>query len=253
MKKFIVTRLGCATGAKAGGGVHLENDPDYVFKTIKNMLDFTYYGVKNQTISKKDLTWVFYTGPRFQDHYRDMIREVCEDITVDFIRGIEFKNKIKPWQHHDEYMMIRLDADDYMHPELLDLVEKQTMKHYNGKNIVICGPQLGYKLYPNGELKECKYPKIALGLAITSSCGAMVFHDHTKLKEIYEKHGPTIETPLETNRRLYLYNRTPLSHSFIIEKNWQNKSGYLPQSAKILKEFGADQTPYIKRLQNEKN
>jgi len=247
LKKFIVTRLGLSTKDKKGESIHKDSDPDYTFKVIRNMLDFTYHSIRNQT-NKKDIVWCFYTGPRFQSHYKEMIRDVVEDIETYFIRDIEFGNIKKPWELCSEYMMIRLDADDFMHPELLDIIEKQTMKHYNGRNIVICGPQKGYKLFPNGKLTECEYPSIALGLAITSSCGAHAFHDHTKLKECYQSKGDVIECPLETDKSLYLYNRSPLSHSFDLA-DYKNSS-FLENSDTILKEFGALDTQFIKRLQN---
>jgi len=247
MKKFILTILGQETPAKRTEGIHKQEDPDYTFKVIRNMLDFTYHSVRNQT-NRKDLVWCFCTGPRFKSHFKDIIREVCEDIEVRFVRGVEFASKTKPWDLCDEYMMFRLDADDYMHPELLDLVEKQSLEHYNGKNIVICGPQKGYKLFPNGKLQICSYPKIALGLGITSSCGARVYNNHGKLKQIYEKIGDVIEVPLETDRRLYLYSRGELSHSYRTSE--YNNAVFIENSDEILKEFGALETPFIKRLKN---
>ena len=250
MKKFIITRLGLETVAKDGNGVHQEEDLDYAFKVIENMLDFTYPSIRNQT-NKKDLVWCFYIGARFQEHHKKLISEVAEDIEVRFIRDIEFSSKTKPWELCSEFTMIRLDADDYMHPELLDMVEKETMKHYNGKNIVICGPQKGYKLFPNGKLAECEYPKIALGLSITSSCGAHAFHDHTKLRECYENKGEVIEVPLETDKRLYIYNRSVLSHSF--DPIDYKRAAFLENTDDILSEFGALETPFIKRLKNEQD
>lgn len=245
MKKFIITRLGVDFQNKNQTAIHKIDDSEYTLKTIIDMLDFTYPSIKNQTA--KEITWVFYVGQRLTEEHRKTIEEVVE-VPVIFIRDIEYKNALKQWEK-EESIVLRLDADDYMHPTLIEKIEKNLLAKYNGKNIVIANPVKGFKLYPDFSLTEFQAPSIAIAQGVISNCGAGVLHDHTKLVETFQKQFPNreiIKNNIETDERLYLYRRHELAHSFIIDQNHESRVK-LENSMNILKEFGVLETRFWKK------
>jgi hypothetical protein len=245
MKKFIITRLGVDFPNKNQTAIHQINDSGYTLKTVMDMLDFTYPSIKNQTA--KEINWVFYTGQRLTDAMRKLIEDVVE-IPVQFIRDIEYKNAPKQWEK-EESIVLRLDADDYMHPTLIEKVEKNLLAKYNGKNIVICNPVKGYKFYPDMSLTEFQAPSIAIAQGVISNCGAGVLHDHTKLVETFGKQFPDkeiIKNNIETDERLYLYRRHELAHSFICDADYQKRIK-IDNSDKILQDFGVKETLFWKK------
>lgn len=247
MKKFIITRLGLDFPNKKGIGVHAESDPDYILNIVQDMLNFTYHSVRNQTA--KDITWVFYTGRRFKHEMKEVIEDTILDIPVEFISEMEYKNQRKPWDAQSPTMVFRLDADDYMHPALIEKIESNLLAKWNGDNIVISNPIKGYKLYPDQSLTEFEAPHIALGLGVLSGCGAIPMHDHTKLPERFKELFPTKEVivnNLDTDERLYLYRRHENAHSFCYDKNYEEITK-VHNSLDILEEFGVLNTRYWER------
>lgn len=251
MKKYIITRLGLEFPEKNGNGKHLENQKDYVLETIMEMLDFTYHSILNQTA--KDIVWVFFTGSRFNDVHRDIIEDVV-NIPVVFTKEVNFGVTRKLWDQ--ESIVLRLDADDFMHPELIEKVESNLMEKYNGNNIVICNPTKGYKLFPDMTLTEFDAPHIALGQGVLSNCGANPMHNHTQLVQRISETFPgrdVVVNNLETDERLYLYRRHKKAHSFIFDANYKEKEKLSKEKTeKILAEFNATSTPFYMK-NNEKN
>ena len=246
MKKYIITRIGLNTSEKNNlQKIHCKEKTGYMLKTVSDMLDFTYPSIKKQTA--KDITWVFFTGERFTDVHRKLVEEVIE-IPVIFIKNIEYKQTPKPWEKEIAIVM-RLDADDFMHPTLIEKVEKNLFEKYTGNNIVICSPEKGYKLYPDLSLTEFQTTQIALGLGVISNCGAGVLHDHSRLIQIYNSAFPgkeVIINNIKSEERLYLYRRHELAHSFARNVNYKDKQK-VDDSKEILKEFGVTDTRFWRK------
>ena len=246
MKKFIITRIGLNFPEKDKiDSTHLQNNPDYIAKTIMDMLDFTYPSIKNQTA--KEIVWVFFTGSRFTDNHRKLIEDVVE-VPIVFIKDIEYRQTKKPWEH-EESIVMRLDADDFMHPTLIEKVEKNLLEKYTGDNIVICSPEKGYKLYPDLSLTEFQTTQIALGLGVISNCGAGVLHDHSRLVQTYNSAFPNKEVIINnivSDEKLYLYRRHEMAHSFACDLNYKDRVK-IDNPLEILNDFGVLKTIYWKK------
>ncbi|NCC71332.1 hypothetical protein EOM09_07165 [bacterium] len=252
MKKYIITRLGLDFPQKNKNNnklIHENNNSHYMDNVINILLNFTYMCVKNQTCEDKH--WIFFTGRRFNDDFKNIIENTIVDIPIQFLKDTEYCDIKKPWENDEDKILFRLDADDYMHPILLEEIEKELLKSYNGNNIVICNPIYGYKLYDDFTLNYCEYEKIALGMGVISNKKDIsILHDHTKLKQIYEKKYDNsiqiLEKKLMGPERLYVYNRHNISHSFNIDK--KEKTFY---DEEILKEFGITKTQYFQNFKRQ--
>jgi hypothetical protein len=245
MKKYIITRLGIDFKNKNQTDIHQIDNSEYVKNTIVDMIDFTYPSIKNQTA--KDIVWVFFYGSRLDSSMIDYIKSVVQIPTI-FIRDIHYRETHKQWEH-EESIVMRLDADDFMHPTLIEKIENKLLEKYNGNNIVISNPTKGYKFYPDFSLMSFEAPSIALAQGVISNCGAGVLHDHTKLAEIYKVNFPdkeVIKNNITSDERLYLYRRHELAHSFVCDANHERHIK-LYNHIEILKEFGVLETDYWKK------
>lgn len=252
MKKYILTRLGMNFRNidivnNKSLYIHCYDNENYVKTIIDEMLNFTYYSVKNQT--QNDIIWVFLCGDRMTDSHIKNIKGVIKDVEIIFVN---FKTYEKTYDKIIEPNSItfRLDADDYMHPTLIEKVSNKLLEKYDGNNIVISNPVHGYKLYPNFNISEFEAPHIALGQGVISKSIINIMHRHTELLNIYKTLYPDtqiIDNIIDSNERLYLYRRHKLAHSFINDKNY-NKKTMLNETEryKIFEEFGVYETPYFK-------
>jgi len=168
---------------------------------LKILLKYTKFSIENQiNLNKfKDFTWCFLIGDYVTQSDMYTIRENIDNrINIDFlyINENDMKTKI-----NDKYKLdgnanitIRIDSDDYLHPNGINKICETLNKHFDGNNIVISGPSYGYKYFPSIKLYTDYYrPKLALGLGIISKHNTPVItYHHLKIKDIITESIPNI-------------------------------------------------------------
>lgn len=202
-----------------------------IIESLNTLLNFTKYSVENQT--NKNFIWCFLVGELLTDTHIDIIKRSVKDIELVFLRinqsGINncesndinyfIEKYIYDIIRTNEYISFRLDADDYMHPQLLDIVSKNLTEKYSGENMVICNPTLGYMLYPKMKIFiMCDIHSIAIGQGIISNKDGSHIITHKKHNDLKNNLKKDFDVDIEEikikDRPLYIYTRTDNSYSY---------------------------------------
>lgn len=234
-KNVLITKFGLKnTGFKEG-----DNWKYDINNSLKILLNYTKFSVENQT-NLDDLTWVFIVGEYVTSDIKNLIQNsISNKIKINFItklcnEEVDIDSEIMKITNTPEFISMRLDSDDYMHPSLLDIVSKRLIQNYNGKNISICGPTNGYSCQQHNYYSFCK-SKIAIGLGMLNNLGMTVNYHHGKLKILATEKFPNIEIIedylLDISQNLFIYNRQNNSTSL-----WWRGNPVLPKTIPLSKE-----------------
>lgn len=143
----------------------------------------TYPSIKNQ--SYKNYTWLIYASPYLPNNYKQKLEKYQNSrIKVIYVKNFkEMNENIEGQIKHDDFSTIRLDDDDGLNPEFLEMLNK----YKSEKGTIISAPHGRWIHIQNGEIKlrgRINSKHIALGL---TGIGFNIYTsgNHTR---VHEKH-----------------------------------------------------------------
>lgn len=226
MKKFLITRIGLNM-KKVGEEDKLfsKTVENYIEGAVKTLCEFTVNSVRDQTILK-EIEWIFIYGSLLKNVHIEKIKEATKGIKVRFsgcennydpksvsiYSGKKLSDYLEKISGSKEFITMRLDADDYMNPCLLEKIVEGLLSKYNGNNTVVCVPKYGYVMYKDSEIYPFTREGLGIGSGVVSNCGDHCQHKHHSIADIIKKEGKKVDYVVLENKDMYIYNRCDISH-----------------------------------------
>lgn len=212
IKTFLLTRIGIQSFTRKGRTYDVNQAVDI-------FINYTIPSVLKQT--NKNFEWIIITGNYIKPSHKEAITKAIQGISFRFMDTEDSEGKVCVGvdsiekqlcdiANSKQYISLRVDADDYMHPELIDRVVRKLIQLHNGKNIAAAGPARGYLHCQNDSYYTFMSPKIAIGLGLLTNIGICCLYAHRSFKRIFKKKYPSIPfvESYVTDKPLYIYNRT---------------------------------------------